>query len=134
DPEVGKSGHRHQSEGLCPESYALSGKGASAGCARTRRQRHAVKILNGMSSGLPIVFTSIGCEGIESEHGRHLLIADTAEDFAASTLRLLEDPELGSQMGLNARKLVETTYNYLLTYRPVEKLYCCDRPPHYAQR
>jgi polysaccharide biosynthesis protein PslH len=82
-----------------------------------------VKILNGMSSGLPIVSTSIGCEGIRAEHGRHLFIADTAEDFADSTLNLLEDPELGNRMGLNARKLVETTYNCLLAYRPVEELY-----------
>src|SRR5208282_4382115 len=36
-----------------------------------------IKILEAMASGLPVVTTSKGCEGIEVKHGRHLLIADS---------------------------------------------------------
>ena len=44
-----------------------------------------VKILNALAQGLPIVSTTIGCEGIAVESGRHLLIADTTEAFAEAT-------------------------------------------------
>ena len=82
-----------------------------------------VKILNAMSSGVPIVSTSLGCEGIVAEHGRHLLMADTAEDFAENTVRLLENPRLGDQLAQNARKLVESTYDYRLACQTIERLY-----------
>uniref|UniRef100_UPI00286A3B10 glycosyltransferase n=1 Tax=Armatimonas sp. TaxID=1872638 RepID=UPI00286A3B10 len=48
-----------------------------------------VKILNALAMGLPTVSTTIGAEGIEVTDGKDILLADTAEDFAAATLRLL---------------------------------------------
>ncbi len=41
-----------------------------------------VKILNALAQGLPIVTTTLGCEGIAVEHGQHVLIADTPGAFA----------------------------------------------------
>ena len=41
-----------------------------------------VKILNALAQGLPVVTTTIGCEGIAAVPGRDLLVADTAEAFA----------------------------------------------------
>src|SRR5207247_623205 len=37
-----------------------------------------LKVLEGLSMQKPMVSTSLGCEGIDVEHGRHLLIADEA--------------------------------------------------------
>jgi glycosyltransferase involved in cell wall biosynthesis len=43
-----------------------------------------VKIIEGMAMGKAIVTTSIGKEGIIAQHKKELLVADSAEDFAAA--------------------------------------------------
>ena len=70
-----------------------------------------VKILNGLAQELPMVSTTVGCSGIAVEAGRHLLIADTPEDFAAATLRVLKDRSLADALGRNGRRLVQTHYD-----------------------
>src|SRR5690606_26213162 len=50
-----------------------------------------VKILNALAQGMPLVTTTLGCEGIGVTHGKDVLIADTPEAFAEAVLRLLED-------------------------------------------
>jgi glycosyltransferase involved in cell wall biosynthesis len=82
-----------------------------------------VKILEALSHGLPLVTTSLGCEGIAVEHGRQVLIADTPEDFAHACLRLLNDRVFAEQLGRNGRRLIETTYDYRVACRPLEALY-----------
>jgi glycosyltransferase involved in cell wall biosynthesis len=82
-----------------------------------------VKILNALAQGLPIVTTTIGCEGIAVEHGRHLLMADTPEEFARAALLLLDNPGFASELGRNGRKLIETTYDYRAACRPLEAVY-----------
>jgi glycosyltransferase involved in cell wall biosynthesis len=71
-----------------------------------------VKILTALAHELPVVSTSIGCNGLAVESGRHLLIADTADDFAAATVRVLGDRQLAAVLGRNGRQLVETHYDY----------------------
>jgi sugar transferase (PEP-CTERM/EpsH1 system associated) len=71
-----------------------------------------LKILEAMALGRPVVSTAIGCEGLDVIHGEHLLIAETPEQFAANTVRLLKDPELSHYLCRNARKLVETRYGW----------------------
>lgn len=82
-----------------------------------------VKILEALARGLPIVTTSLGCEGISVESGRHLLIADTPEAFAQATLRLLEDRSLAEELARNGRRLIECTYDYRVVCRPLESVY-----------
>ncbi len=69
-----------------------------------------VKIIEGMAMGKAIVTTSIGVEGISATHLDHVLIGDSAEDFANAILKLLEDESLVKSIGLAARKLVEERY------------------------
>ena len=82
-----------------------------------------VKIINALAQGLPIVSTTLGCEGIAVEPGRHLLVADTAESFAQATLDLLDDKRLANQLGDNGRQLIQSTYDYRAACRPLEALY-----------
>jgi len=72
---------------------------------------------------LPMVSTTIGCEGIAVQDGRHLLIADTPEEFAQATLRLLNDKSLADELGRNGRQLVQSTYDYRAACRPLENVY-----------
>lgn len=82
-----------------------------------------VKILNAMAQALPIVTTTLGCEGIAVEHGKHVLIADSPIAFAEATLRVLEDRACADALGRNGRALVESTYDYRAACRPLELLY-----------
>jgi glycosyltransferase involved in cell wall biosynthesis len=70
-----------------------------------------MKILESMALGTPIVSTSKGAEGLEVCHGQELLIADTAQEFADSVVRLLKDPELRRGMVDHAYQLVSQKYD-----------------------
>ncbi|MGV8840738.1 MAG: glycosyltransferase [Bauldia sp.] len=61
-----------------------------------------VKILEAFALGRPVVSTTMGAEGLGVEHGRHLLIADTAVAFAEACASLLDDPELAARLVANA--------------------------------
>lgn len=72
-----------------------------------------LKILEAMALGVPVVATSKGAEGLQVRHGEHLLIADEPRDFAAQTLRVLNDATLRRALTAEARRLVEAQYNWL---------------------
>jgi glycosyltransferase involved in cell wall biosynthesis len=82
-----------------------------------------VKILSALAQGLPVVSTSVGCEGIAVRSGEHLLIADDPADFAAATLRLLADRTLADGLGRNGRRLIEARYDYRVVYPALEQVY-----------
>jgi glycosyltransferase involved in cell wall biosynthesis len=71
-----------------------------------------LKILESMALGRPVVSTTLGCEGLEVVDGEHLLIADSPEQFAASTVRLLTDRALYQHITSNARQLVVNRYDW----------------------
>ena len=70
-----------------------------------------IKLMEAMAVGIPIVSTTVGCEGLGVKHEEHLLIADTPDDFARAVRRLFDDPELGRRLSVNARRLVEEKYD-----------------------
>ena len=65
-----------------------------------------VKALQAMAMDVPIVSTTLGCEGLDLESGRHALMADDAESFAAAVVRLLESPALGTALARQAAEHV----------------------------
>jgi glycosyltransferase involved in cell wall biosynthesis len=71
-----------------------------------------VKILNAMAMGLPVVSTSVGCEGIPAVDGRDALIADTAQDLAQAVTSLLASPNLRFRIAANGRKFVEENFDW----------------------
>jgi polysaccharide biosynthesis protein PslH len=71
-----------------------------------------LKILEAMARGVPVVSTTIGCEGLEVAHERDLLVADDPDAFAASIDRLLVDDELCASLAHRARALVERRYDW----------------------
>jgi glycosyltransferase involved in cell wall biosynthesis len=68
------------------------------------------KILEAMAVGRPIVSTSLGAEGIPSQSGTNIMIADTPEDFAASIEKLLKDRDLYERIRRAGRQLTEEKY------------------------
>jgi glycosyltransferase involved in cell wall biosynthesis len=71
-----------------------------------------LKILEAMALGTPVVSTSKGSEGLGVTDGEHLLIADTAEAFAAGVLAILEDSNLRQQLAIAARRFVENHFSW----------------------
>jgi len=57
-----------------------------------------IKVLEAFAHERPVVATTAGAEGLEVTAGRHLLIADSAGDFAACCGRLMRDPVLGRKL------------------------------------
>lgn len=82
-----------------------------------------VKILEALAQGLPIVSTTLGCEGIAVTHGQDILIADTPHEFALAVLRLLEQPQFAAELGCHGRQLAEAVYDYRQVCQPLEKVY-----------
>jgi glycosyltransferase involved in cell wall biosynthesis len=70
-----------------------------------------LKILEAMALGTPVVATSKGAEGLDAQHGEHLLIANGPEAFAESVIRLLQEPGLRRRMADNAYQLVQEKYD-----------------------
>lgn len=85
-----------------------------------------VKILNALSQGMPIVTTSIGCEGIDVVHDQHLKIADSPQDFAAAVVDLLQNPLVANRLGEAGRELIKTKYDYRVAFQPLDSLYSAD--------
>lgn len=84
-----------------------------------------LKIVEGMAMARPIVSTALGAEGIEAVPGRDILIADEPEAFAASVLRLLDDPALAERVGRSARQLAVEKYAWSTAAVTLER-FCRD--------
>jgi glycosyltransferase involved in cell wall biosynthesis len=69
-----------------------------------------LKVLEAMASGAPVVSTPIGCQGIEVKDGEHLLIVNSADEFASRIVQLLRNQELRRSMAARARSLIEREY------------------------
>ena len=83
-----------------------------------------VKILEAMAMGLPVISTTIGCEGLAVRNGEHLLIADTPETFANACIMLLRDKELAHHLVQNAHRLVLEQYDASVAFRTLDEAYC----------
>jgi polysaccharide biosynthesis protein PslH len=71
-----------------------------------------LKALIAMASGLPILSTRLGMEGLEAEPGEHYLLAESSSDWTTSLERLLDEPEVGQRLAANGRALVERQYDW----------------------
>jgi glycosyltransferase involved in cell wall biosynthesis len=69
-----------------------------------------LKILEAFGAGRAVVSTALGAEGIEAEHGKHLLIADSAQAIADEVAGLLADAPRRRAMAGAARRLAEERY------------------------
>lgn len=85
-----------------------------------------VKILEAFARGIPVVSTTIGVEGIEAAHDRHLLVADTPETFAAAVTRVIREPETAARLARAARALIEERYDWRTALRPLDDLYSLE--------
>jgi glycosyltransferase involved in cell wall biosynthesis len=80
-----------------------------------------LKIFEAMAAGKAVISTTIGAEGLPTESGRHLLIADEAEAFADAVVRVIREPELRRRIEREARTLVTTHYDWSVAAAQLER-------------
>jgi polysaccharide biosynthesis protein PslH len=83
-----------------------------------------VKIVEGWTWGLPIVSTTVGAEGIDTQPGDSLVIADSPDTFAHATVRLLQDRREAERIARAGRQWVLQHYNWCKTYHLWDRIYC----------
>jgi glycosyltransferase involved in cell wall biosynthesis len=71
-----------------------------------------LKILEAFACKVPVVSTSLGCEGLEVTPNRHLLVADSPAAFAKACIRLLTDAPLHDRVTREAWSLFESRYRW----------------------
>lgn len=81
------------------------------------------KVLEALAMSTPLV-VSPGCSrALGTEDGVHLLVADEPQTYANAILTLLDDPELGRQLGRAGRQFVIERYNWTTSIRALNTLY-----------
>jgi len=69
------------------------------------------KILEAGACAVPVVSTTLGAEGIPAVHDKHIIIADTHEEFAKGVIRVTKDPEFARELAHNLQRLVKGRYS-----------------------
>jgi GT2 family glycosyltransferase len=70
-----------------------------------------VKLLEAFASGIPVVSTTIGAEGLARVDGEFCALADDPAAFAAKTVELLQDCHAAREMAARARREVEANWD-----------------------
>jgi sugar transferase (PEP-CTERM/EpsH1 system associated) len=80
------------------------------------------KILEAMSSGLPVVATSRAVQGLTRPVADLIETADTPGEFARRAVRLLQNPEDAQRRGAEGRQRVGAEYNWDRSLQRVQQL------------
>ncbi len=81
------------------------------------------KILEAMASGLPVVTTSQGIEGLGVTDGKEALVRNDPEQLAQATINLLTNKNLYQQLARRADELVRKTYNWVAIAKSLDSIY-----------
>ncbi len=82
-----------------------------------------LKILEAMAMGVPVVSTSVGCEGIEALPGRDALLEDDPKQFAQAVCALLENEERRRAVAAHGLRLVREAYSWEAIGRDLNSTY-----------
>lgn len=81
------------------------------------------KILESMATGLPVVTTPTGIEGLGVVHGVHALVAQKPEQLAHEAIHLLTNFTLYKKLATHGRKLVEKQFSWEVVAASLDKIY-----------
>jgi glycosyltransferase involved in cell wall biosynthesis len=71
-----------------------------------------LKILEALATGLPVVTTTVGVEGLRLKPGDHVSVAETAEGFAAAVVEAIRRPEAARAQATRGRDRVLAEYDW----------------------
>ena len=82
------------------------------------------KIIEALSNQVPVVSTSKGSNPLGLINKKHLLVADSSEDFAKNIVQLMDDPILRNELALNGKEFVIENFTWLnITKKLVKDLF-----------
>lgn len=70
-----------------------------------------VKLMESFASGIPVVSTRLGAEGLAEKDGEFCRLADAPEDFAKAVVELFADPAGAEAMARRARAEIEAHWD-----------------------
>jgi polysaccharide biosynthesis protein PslH len=71
-----------------------------------------LKILEAIASGLPVVSTRIGCEGLIFEPGRDLSVVESEDQMAAALVDTIRNPTRAAEMVRRGRTVIDAHYDW----------------------
>lgn len=81
------------------------------------------KVLEAMITGTPVVATNLAVEGIDLEKGQEVLTADTPEDLAKITVKLLKSPATQKSLAQAGIALVKNQYSWSIIAKHLDGVY-----------
>ncbi len=70
------------------------------------------KLLEAMSSGLVCITSSLANNAIQATHEVHLFVCDSPESVAETIVMLLNNPQIGQEIGQNAKQFIAENYTW----------------------
>lgn len=81
------------------------------------------KTLEAMASGLPVVSTEIGVEGLGIKNGQHALVSNKSKELANFAVRIINDSQLAKKLADNAKRLVAEKFDWSIISEKLDKIY-----------
>ena len=81
------------------------------------------KLLEAMAMGVPCVTTSLANNALKATPDEHILIAETAQEFANKIRNLLEDPQLYARISKSGKSFVKENFSWERSVRKLEQLF-----------
>lgn len=80
------------------------------------------KVLEALAMAKPTVATSVANVGINGKPGEHLMLADTASEFAATVNLLLANPAVCTDLGNAARPFVVSNFSWEKSFEQLNNI------------
>lgn len=109
--------------GLVPDTRPYLAQATLFICPLRSGSGTRFKLMEALASGLPVVTTTVGCEGLDPEPDTHMVVADTIEGFAAAVLRIIENPTIAHQLAEQGRAWVVENHAWEHSARLVANAY-----------
>lgn len=82
-----------------------------------------VKIIEGLALGRSVISTTLGAEGLQCEHGKHIMLADRKEDWIEALEVLLHDEILRRKFATEGRNHVASHFDLVAVTNQLVSFY-----------
>ncbi len=94
----------------------------------------ALKVLEAMAMHRPVLSNTLGCEGIEVEHGKEVFLADGPEEYAEAAVFLLRNAEFRQNLAANGYAKALEKYAWTRIADDLSRCYADVTREHKAER